>query len=299
MLYWAEFSRAEFVFQTLLHCLSYEGTGRSLSLKLIQQLRQKSADSQQKLTAENRSTNTARLAAGKRRWRVWWLWVSPLWLLGFCLLTARTLHEVSLHESIRYAPADPVEKWLNELLCLDCLNIPRLVSGCPLPQTCDLYPLYTKPQSSWWTATTSTCILDSSILASKIDWDVFCSSDCPQPTLSRYYVNRDTLFCYHKASEAFLQRLMALYVASHYKVLVLTGPGTAPDVPPNADSLLSWFPEFTKWSSDVVWRSSPSPLLPPPTCSPNTELSTWGPCCCSGKDARWKFQRSFKTSFWK
>ncbi|EHB01864.1 UPF0202 protein C20G8.09c [Heterocephalus glaber] len=32
-----------------------------------------------------------------------------------------------------------------------------------------------------------------------------------------YYVNRDTLFCYHKASEVFLQRLMALYVASHYK----------------------------------------------------------------------------------
>uniref|UniRef100_A0AAY4CAP0 RNA cytidine acetyltransferase n=1 Tax=Denticeps clupeoides TaxID=299321 RepID=A0AAY4CAP0_9TELE len=124
----------------------YEGTGRSLSLKLIQQLRQQSADSQQKLSAENRSTTTARLAA------------------------ARTLHEVSLHESIRYAPGDPVEKWLNDLLCLDCLSIPRLISGCPLPQTCDLY-----------------------------------------------YVNRDTLFCYHKASEAFLQRLMALYVASHYK----------------------------------------------------------------------------------
>lgn len=34
----------------------------------------------------------------------------------------------------------------------------------------------------------------------------------------RYYVNRDTLFCYHRASEVFLQRLMALYVASHYKV---------------------------------------------------------------------------------
>ncbi|XP_013884650.1 RNA cytidine acetyltransferase [Austrofundulus limnaeus] len=124
----------------------YEGTGRSLSLKLIQQLRQQSAESQQSTSAENRVTNTARLAA------------------------ARTLHEASLHESIRYAPGDPVEKWLNELLCLDCLNIPRLISGCPLPQTCDLY-----------------------------------------------YVNRDTLFCYHKASEAFLQRLMALYVASHYK----------------------------------------------------------------------------------
>lgn len=124
----------------------YEGTGRSLSLKLIQQLRQQSADSQQSMSAENRTTNTERLAA------------------------ARTLHEVSLHESIRYAPGDAVEKWLNDLLCLDCLNIPRLISGCPLPQTCDLY-----------------------------------------------YVNRDTLFCYHKASEAFLQRLMALYVASHYK----------------------------------------------------------------------------------
>uniref|UniRef100_A0A4W6CWW7 RNA cytidine acetyltransferase n=1 Tax=Lates calcarifer TaxID=8187 RepID=A0A4W6CWW7_LATCA len=124
----------------------YEGTGRSLSLKLIQQLRQQSADSQQSMSAENRTTNTARLAA------------------------ARSLHEVSLHESIRYAPGDAVEKWLNDLLCLDCLNIPRLISGCPLPQTCDLY-----------------------------------------------YVNRDTLFCYHKASEAFLQRLMALYVASHYK----------------------------------------------------------------------------------
>ncbi|XP_029009376.1 RNA cytidine acetyltransferase [Betta splendens] len=124
----------------------YEGTGRSLSLKLIQQLRQQSADSQLSMSAENRVSNTARLAA------------------------ARTLHEVSLHESIRYAPGDAVEKWLNELLCLDCLNIPRLISGCPLPQNCDLY-----------------------------------------------YVNRDTLFCYHKASEAFLQRLMALYVASHYK----------------------------------------------------------------------------------
>ncbi|KAM3919322.1 RNA cytidine acetyltransferase [Leptodactylus fuscus] len=124
----------------------YEGTGRSLSLKLIQQLRQQSAESQVSITAENKSTSTQRLAS------------------------ARTLHEVSLQESIRYAPGDPVEKWLNELLCLDCLNISRMISGCPLPDTCDLY-----------------------------------------------YVNRDTLFCYHKASESFLQRLMALYVASHYK----------------------------------------------------------------------------------
>ncbi|KAJ6667103.1 hypothetical protein lerEdw1_017081 [Lerista edwardsae] len=124
----------------------YEGTGRSLSLKLIQQLRQQSAQAQVSMTAENKTTTTAKLSS------------------------ARTLHEVSLQESIRYAPGDAVEKWLNDLLCLDCLNITRIISGCPLPETCDLY-----------------------------------------------YVNRDTLFCYHRASEAFLQKLMALYVASHYK----------------------------------------------------------------------------------
>ncbi|XP_075044406.1 RNA cytidine acetyltransferase [Mixophyes fleayi] len=155
----------------------YEGTGRSLSLKLIQQLRQQSADSQVSITAENKSTSTQRLAS------------------------ARTLHEVSLQESIRYAPGDPVEKWLNELLCLDCLNISRMIYGCPLPQTCDLY-----------------------------------------------YVNRDTLFCYHKASESFLQRLMALYVASHYKnspndlQLLSDAPAhhifcLIPPVPPTQNSL--------------------------------------------------------------
>jgi N-acetyltransferase 10 len=32
-----------------------------------------------------------------------------------------------------------------------------------------------------------------------------------------FYVSHDTLFSYHPASEAFLQRMMALYVASHYK----------------------------------------------------------------------------------
>ena len=35
-----------------------------------------------------------------------------------------------------------------------------------------------------------------------------------------YYINRDTLFSYHKASELFLQRIMSLYVSSHYKVSI-------------------------------------------------------------------------------
>ena len=54
------------------------------------------------------------------------------------------LHEVSLDESIRYSVGDELEQWLNGLLCLDVTNVPRISSGCPLPQDCDLYPLYIK-----------------------------------------------------------------------------------------------------------------------------------------------------------
>lgn len=78
---------------------------------------------------------------------------------------------MTLEESIRYRPGDPIESWLNSLLCLDASAVRPISSGCPPPEQCDLY-----------------------------------------------YINRDTLFCYHRASEAFLQRLVALYVASHYKV---------------------------------------------------------------------------------
>ena len=110
----------------------YEGTGRSLSLKLFQQLRANSSS-----------------------------------------VGARTLKEVELREPIRYAPGDKVEAWLNELLCLDA-SLAKMPThsrdGCPHPSTCDLY-----------------------------------------------MVNRDTLFSYHPASELFLQRIMALYVAGHYK----------------------------------------------------------------------------------
>jgi N-acetyltransferase 10 len=125
----------------------YEGTGRSLSLKLIEQLRQQSAKhvkSSGQLTVSGASGTT--VAAG------------------------RVLREVTLEEPIRYAADDCVEKWLHQLLCLDVSNVPRITVGCPLPKDCQLY-----------------------------------------------YVNRDTLFSYNKASEVFLQRLMSLYVASHYK----------------------------------------------------------------------------------
>ncbi|KAJ6221488.1 hypothetical protein RDWZM_000033 [Blomia tropicalis] len=116
----------------------YEGTGRSLSLKLLQQLRQQSA-------TDNTRNETA--------------------------IQGRKLFELSLNESIRYNMGDEIELWLNKLLCLDATIIDNPPSfGCPVPTDCNLY-----------------------------------------------YINRDILFSYHKASENFLQRLMGLYVASHYK----------------------------------------------------------------------------------
>lgn len=108
------------------------------------------------------------------------------------------------------------------------------------------------------------------------------TSVCPQPSLSRYYVNRDTLFCYHKASEAFLQRLMALYVASHYKVarLILHVTRFARTRVFNLFHRLNSFsrvPEFAQRPADAVRRSGPSPLLPPAASPPDAELPTRGP----------------------
>ncbi|KAH0557643.1 RNA cytidine acetyltransferase isoform X1 [Cotesia glomerata] len=119
----------------------YEGTGRSLSLKLLQQLRNQST-----VALKNDKSKKAKFEKS----------------LG------RQLHEITLEESIRYKPGDQVEEWLTKLLCLDVVT--PILSGFPDEKDCQLY-----------------------------------------------YVNRDALFSYHKASEMFLQRLVSLYVASHYK----------------------------------------------------------------------------------
>ncbi|KAL0714702.1 hypothetical protein Bca4012_021681 [Brassica carinata] len=115
----------------------YEGTGRSLSLKLLQQL-----DEQSRAPATGLEGS-----------------------LSGCLFK-----KIELNESIRYASGDPIESWLNGLLCLDVATSLPNPSCHPQPSECDLY-----------------------------------------------YVNRDTLFSYHKDSELFLQRMMALCVSSHYK----------------------------------------------------------------------------------
>ncbi|KAJ9648592.1 N-acetyltransferase 10 [Coniosporium tulheliwenetii] len=137
----------------------YEGTGRSLSLKLIQQLREQSRGGSKKTNGAD--TDIVDRASGK-----------PSKDAGEVSLSGRSLREITLSEPIRYAPGDAVEKWLNRLLCLDA-TLPRSklsTGGCPDPKSCQLL-----------------------------------------------HVNRDTLFSFHPISEKFLQQMMALYVASHYK----------------------------------------------------------------------------------
>ena len=136
----------------------YEGTGRSLSLKLIQQLRDQSRGGVKALEDDadvaDRSTGKSSKSGEK------------------AYSGGRSLREITLSEPIRYASGDAVEKWLNRVLCLDA-TLPKArvnTQGTPHPSTCELV-----------------------------------------------HVNRDTLFSFHPVSEKFLQQMMALYVASHYK----------------------------------------------------------------------------------
>jgi N-acetyltransferase 10 len=137
----------------------YEGTGRSLSLKLIKQLREQSRGTAKPVGAEDAEiTDRATGKAAKG--------------IESNFSGGRSLREITLSEPIRYAQGDAVEKWLNTLLCLDA-TLPRSklnTGGCPHPSECQLLN-----------------------------------------------VNRDTLFSFHPVSEKFLQQMIALYVASHYK----------------------------------------------------------------------------------
>ncbi|KAM3546659.1 hypothetical protein ARSEF1564_000492 [Beauveria bassiana] len=130
----------------------YEGTGRSLSLKLIKQLREQSRTA----SAGGADTEITDRATGRAA-------------KGEEFQAGRKLREITLSEPIRYAQGDGVEKWLNKLLCLDA-QLPKVKAGSPDPSQCEL-------------------------------WNI----------------NRDTLFSFHHVSEAFLQQMVALYVASHYK----------------------------------------------------------------------------------
>lgn len=152
----------------------YEGTGRSLSLKLIQKLREQqgsAGDAAAQAASGIRGDNKQRKGERKLHEERWQAASTAAHAAASGAATGRVLREVTLSIPIRYALNDPVEKWLNDLLCLDATSAShRIVAGTPHPKDCELY-----------------------------------------------YVNRDSLFSYHKLSESFLQRIMSLYVSSHYK----------------------------------------------------------------------------------
>ncbi len=104
----------------------YEGTGRSLSLKLIQQLREQGA-----------RTGAAGGAGGSAPARS----LADGAPAESASASGRLFKEVLLQEPIRYAAGDKVERWLNELLCLDAAeNLPRLgAARLPHPDECELY----------------------------------------------------------------------------------------------------------------------------------------------------------------
>lgn len=135
----------------------YEGTGRSLSLKLMQKLREGSAPS---YAAESFANGSASRKADREA----------------SMVTSRSgagrvFREVQMETPIRYGEKDPIEAWLYDLLCLEAGGVRQfLTGGAPHPDECELY-----------------------------------------------YVERDALFSRHRASEAFLHRIMALFVSSHYK----------------------------------------------------------------------------------
>uniref|UniRef100_A0A5S6QZ49 RNA cytidine acetyltransferase n=1 Tax=Trichuris muris TaxID=70415 RepID=A0A5S6QZ49_TRIMR len=102
----------------------YEGTGRSLSLKLLHQLRQETACITAIHTGAASSSKESVITA----------------------TSGRVLNELVLEESIRYGAGDPVESWINQLLCLDIALAPKVSSGCPAPSDCDLYPFSALPK---------------------------------------------------------------------------------------------------------------------------------------------------------
>ena len=119
----------------------YEGTGRALSLKLINQLRsQQGASMAAAAQAASSSIVGSKDKKGVRkvheeRWRAAAEAASKASGVG-----ARTLRELTLTTPIRYCSGDGVETWLNALLCLDSAeHATRIVSSLPAPKDCDLY----------------------------------------------------------------------------------------------------------------------------------------------------------------
>jgi len=103
----------------------YEGTGRSLSLKLLSQLRAAGA----KLGSGGGSANGGGAGA-----------TGGDGTPSSSSLLPRTFREITLSTPIRYAPGDAIESWLHSCLCLDAPgSVPPPPKRLPPPAACQLY----------------------------------------------------------------------------------------------------------------------------------------------------------------
>jgi N-acetyltransferase 10 len=119
----------------------YEGTGRALSLKLIQELRESKGGRQAELNTANAAANQivgARSKKGEAKVHEQ-RYKAAAEASGDIL--SGPLREIELGMPIRYAKGDGVEHWLNKLLCLDSGSSAslKLHGGAPAPSDCELY----------------------------------------------------------------------------------------------------------------------------------------------------------------
>lgn len=106
----------------------YEGTGRSLSLKLLSQLRAAGA----KLGSSGGSANGG-VGGGSAT-------NGDGTTSSSSSLLPRTFREITLTAPIRYAPGDAIERWLHQCLCLDAPgSVPPPPKRLPPPAACSLY----------------------------------------------------------------------------------------------------------------------------------------------------------------
>ena len=167
----------------------YEGTGRSLSLKLIKQLRDSSIgfSSSREILSDSIKAS-GRQVKGKTS--------SDVTVSTGPSIGGRSLREVTLETPIRYSSNDPVESWLNRLLLLDACD-PTFI------------PSHGNTTSGFSSLPTKTTPLGQLLKS---------PGGIPHPDKCElFHVNRDTLFSYHPVSEEFLKKVWTLFVGSHYK----------------------------------------------------------------------------------
>ncbi|CAJ2499715.1 Uu.00g025680.m01.CDS01 [Anthostomella pinea] len=165
----------------------YEGTGRALSLKLIKSMRESSragAPTNGTELADRSTGRTAKIQEESHQ-------------------GGRKLREITLAEPIRYSQGDPIERWLNTLLCLDA-TLPRSkinTQGCPDPSQCQLLKVNRDTLFSFQYVR-PVCRPHFPLSLARTAYRVF------------YTLSTDLHYDLPKSSDS---NMVALYVASHYK----------------------------------------------------------------------------------